>query len=352
MTAARSVPGPAFAADAPAKLNLGLAVTGRRADGFHTLRSVFVRLALADGLEVRRLPDARAGGATGGSASATDLPAMDVPATGAAGDTVRVEGQTGEAWDPADDLVLRAVRALRAHVGRPLPPLAFVLTKRIPVRGGLGGGSSDAATALGLAARAWGLDLPSSEPGAIAPHLGADVPFFVARHEVALVEGIGEAIEPLPAPATPAGVVLVTSPGGPSTAAIFRAHDAAPPPDATARRHVDALVGRLRAGLDGPELAELAPSLREANDLWPAAVRLSPELDRLRDELERALDRPFLLTGSGSTLVGLHASPGEATVAADRLARDRPAVARHATVIATATAPATPAGASPRGGPR
>jgi 4-diphosphocytidyl-2-C-methyl-D-erythritol kinase len=280
-------------AAAPAKVNLALAVTGRRDDGFHTLRSVFLRLALHDELEVRRQADREAG------------------------DDLLV---TGDPDCPvADNLVLRAAGSLRDVVGDPLPGLAFELHKRIPVAAGLAGGSSDAAVALDLAAAAWGVRLHPATRLQVALLLGADVPFFSAGHAAALVGGIGESLEPLPPPYPPAGLVLVTPRQRLSTARVFLAHDVAARPTGTAEARVDDLADRLRAGLDGAELAALATDLRLANDLWPAAASQAPELAGLRDRLEAELGQPFLLTGSGPTLVGISASPSVAQAAAGYL---------------------------------
>jgi 4-diphosphocytidyl-2-C-methyl-D-erythritol kinase len=294
---------------APAKLNLVLAVTGARPDGYHTLRSVFLRIALADDVAVGLAPPTP-------------------PGTPGTSDRLVIEG------DPScpveDNLVLRAAAVLRglAADGRrmteaprasPLPALLFRLRKRIPMGAGLAGGSSDGAAALDLAADAWGLRLHPTARLEAALRLGADVPFFAAGHDAALVAGIGEALEPLPGLRTPAGVLLVTPGVRLATAQVFREHDggALGPAAADPAKHAaDALADRLRDGLDGPELAGLACGLRDANDLWPAALRLVPALGELRASLERATGRPFLLTGSGSTLFCLYPSPSQARAAA------------------------------------
>jgi 4-diphosphocytidyl-2-C-methyl-D-erythritol kinase len=188
--------------------------------------------------------------------------------------------------------------------------------------GGLAGGSSDAATALRLAARAWGLALSSADLARLGARLGADVPFFGADLPAALVTGIGESLQPLPALTAPVGVLLVTPPFGMATPAVFRMHDVLPPPGPAARRIVEDLARDWAAGLSGPDLADRAGSLRDANDLWPAALALDERLGPLRDGLERLLGRPVLMTGSGSTLVGLYPSPVTARAAADRIGSD------------------------------
>ncbi|OYD51036.1 4-(cytidine 5'-diphospho)-2-C-methyl-D-erythritol kinase [Acidovorax kalamii] len=150
---------------APAKLNLFLHITGRRADGYHLLQSVFMLVDWCDTLHFERRAD--------GSISREDLGAPL----------------------PEMDLTLRAAHALKAATGCTLGAHIGVL-KRIPAQAGMGGGSSDAATALLALNRLWGLDLPRSALETIGLQLGADIPFFL-RGNNAWVEGIGETITPL-----------------------------------------------------------------------------------------------------------------------------------------------------------
>ena len=279
---------------AAAKVNLGLAVTGTRPDGYHTLVSLFLRLDLADALAV-------------------------VPGLAGDPDTLTIGG------DPdcpvEGNLVLRAVAALRAALpdGPSLPGLAFTLVKRIPMGGGLAGGSTDAATALRLALRAWSRGMDPAALSVLAARLGADVSFFVARHAAALITGIGERIDPLPALRSRVGVLLMTPAYGMATPAVFAAFDRLPPPSPAAVAAAARLAARWRAGLEGADLAADAVVLRGANDLWPAVALLVPRMVRLRAVLEATLGRPVLLTGSGSTLVALYPSPDAARAAADRI---------------------------------
>lgn len=280
---------------APAKINLALAVVGRRPDGFHELVSVFMRVGLADRLSVE---------------------ADTVPGEG---DHLVVTGASGRI--DGLDLVLHAAGLLRAHVGRPLPALRFSLQKRIPVGGGLGGGSSDAAAALDLAAGAWGLALGDEERLDLAARLGSDVPFFAARAAAALIEGRGERIRPLPPPHGAPAVLLVTSEQGLSTTEAFRALDASGVDFATSGTAAAyGLAAAIDAGLDAQAFAGWAGRLRDANDLWAPALRLRPELGARRDALEHALERPVLLSGSGPTLLALYPSLEAAEVGRDRLA--------------------------------
>jgi 4-diphosphocytidyl-2-C-methyl-D-erythritol kinase len=167
---------------------------------------------------------------------------------------------------------------------------------------------------------------------------------FVAGYGAALVSGIGDVIDPLPAPRPPAGLLLVTAAQRLSTAAVFAELDRGRPADRTSS-HIpgaseaaaDVLAQALRAGLDGAALLVLATRLRDANDLWPAASRLSPTLAATRDALEQALGRPVLLSGSGPTLVAVYPSHEFAAAAAVRLQKDRPAVLHDAIIAVTSS---------------
>jgi len=310
--------GPLHEAAAPAKINLTLAVIGGpRSDGYHRLRGVSARLSLVDDLSVR----------TTGSAPTRS------------GDMLRMRpGSAGVRT--GDDLALQAAEALRAWAARPLPRLALALRKRIPVGAGLGGGSSDAATALRLAARAWGLAIGEDELATIALGLGSDVPFFLAASPIALVSGRGEEVEPLPAAGVAGtGVLLVCRDGKPSTAEVFAAYDAqrrrshrertpaggAARGDAQGARGegggasqagaldlTDRLVVFLRKDPSPAGLVDLAPLLRDANDLYPAAARVIAGLPGLRERVEQVLGRPGLFSGAGPTFFVLYPSPAEA----------------------------------------
>src|SRR4051812_47595546 len=154
---------------APAKLNLFLHVTGRRADGYHLLQSAFVLLDWHDTLHFERRP--------GGKLSRQDL---GVPL-------------------PEEDLTLRAARALQQATGTAQGAHIAVM-KRLPAEAGMGGGSSDAASCLLALNRLWALGLSLGELERIGLALGADLPFFL-RGRNAWVEGVGERITPLELPA-------------------------------------------------------------------------------------------------------------------------------------------------------
>jgi 4-diphosphocytidyl-2-C-methyl-D-erythritol kinase len=150
---------------APAKLNLFLHVTGRRADGYHLLQSVFALIDWCDTLHFERRADGRV--------SREDL------------------GQTL----PADDLVVRAANALQAATGTTYGA-HIGIDKQIPAQAGMGGGSSDAAACLLALNRLWSLQLPLGVLSTIGITLGADVPFFLAGRN-AWVEGVGEKVAPI-----------------------------------------------------------------------------------------------------------------------------------------------------------
>lgn len=150
---------------APAKLNLFLHITGRRADGYHLMQSVFMLIDWCDTLHFERC--------SGDQITREDL-----------GDKL-----------PDEDLTVKAARALQAATGCNLGAHIGVL-KSVPAQAGMGGGSSDAATTLLVLNRLWGLNLPRAALEKIGLKLGADVPFFL-RGRNAWVEGIGETITPL-----------------------------------------------------------------------------------------------------------------------------------------------------------
>ena len=175
---------------APAKLNLFLHINGRRADGYHDLQTMFQLLDWGDeiGIEV------------------TDDPRIE-----------RIEGPAG--IDPATDLAVRAALALqRANGAR--QGARIRVRKRVPVGGGLGGGSSDAATVLLVLNRLWGTSLTPAELASLGLALGSDVPIFV-HGSSAWAEGRGEKLTPLE---LPEAWYLVVHPGvAVATAEIFQA---------------------------------------------------------------------------------------------------------------------------------
>lgn len=176
---------------APAKLNLFLHIVGRRDDGYHLLQTAFRLLDWGDTVHLRlRTDDA--------IARVSPLPGVD----------------------PDDDLTLRAARLLRRQAGGALPGVDVRVDKRIPMGGGLGGGSSDAATTLVALNVLWGLGRGVDELADLGLELGADVPLFV-RGRSAWAEGVGERLTPLEL--APCHYVIVDPHAHVSTQALYTA---------------------------------------------------------------------------------------------------------------------------------
>jgi len=268
---------------APAKLNLTLAITGRRTDGFHSLHSIMVPLTLGDALTVR---------VAGASATCDSLRVSGLPVT-----------------SEPDNLVLRAIAGARETVARyqelaEAPPalLTTLLSKRIPVAAGLGGGSSDAAAAIDAALGAWGLTMPAPVISELAASLGSDVPFFQAGCG-AVVTGRGENVEPLPPMTEPAAILLVTPRLPVSTAAVFRAYATGYRPTSDAALRIsEEVAAALRVTPSPSVLLDRAHDLALANDLVPAAVATAPGLAGFTAALARIVERPVCQSGSGPSL--------------------------------------------------
>ncbi len=261
---------------APAKLNLFLHVVGRRADGYHLLQTVFCFIDRADYLRFAPRED-------GAVVLATPIPGVP----------------------PETDLTVRAALALREAAGpraagsAAAAGVTITLDKRLPMGGGLGGGSSDAATTLLALNRLWGLDLPREQLQAIGLRLGADVPVFVHGRNT-FAEGVGERFTDVAVP--PAWYLVVVPPVAVPTPEIFRASD-------------------LRR--DTPLIAPAAwqPGTGR-NDLEPVASRLYPEVARHLAVLRRFGDAR--MSGSGACCFVPFARREAAEAAAAELAAVEP----------------------------
>ena len=256
---------------APAKLNLFLHVIGRRDDGYHLLQSVFVLIDWCDRLDFERRDDGRLARHDRGVAL------------------------------PADDLCLRAARALQQASGTPHGADIHV-DKQVPWGAGMGGGSSDAASTLLALNRLWGLHWPRRRLAEIGLALGADVPFFVGG-ENAFVEGIGERITPLPLP--PTWLAVIKPAASIETRAIF----ASP----LLKRDTEAVI------LSG-FLADTSGSVRRVlegygrNDLQPPAEACCAEVVHASSLLRQCYGNSRM-TGSGSAVFA-RAGTGAAPTAA------------------------------------
>jgi 4-diphosphocytidyl-2-C-methyl-D-erythritol kinase len=270
---------------APAKINLALAV-GPPAPprGYHPIASIFAPITLGGRVRV-----SRADGPTFSSRWADDLPSAL---------------RTAMDWPPEKDLVVRAWRAIEAHVGRALP-LAVEVVKGVPVGAGLGGGSSEAAAALGAINTVAGLGLSPATLRTIASSIGSDVAYFVPDGDGALpplarVEGFGERITPMRIGSVRAEhlpLVLLCPPFGCPTGPVYAAFDA--------QRSAGLRPERLTPLHDALSLATLDIDAIDAalfNDLADAAMVVQPALRTLRDAASEATGRRVHVTGSGSTL--------------------------------------------------
>jgi 4-diphosphocytidyl-2-C-methyl-D-erythritol kinase len=260
---------------APAKVNLFLHVTGRRADGYHLLDSLAVFAGVADRI---------------GFDMAEDL---TLRLTGPFASSLAVE---------QNNLVLRAARAL-AIAMEIEPTGALTLEKRIPVASGIGGGSADAAAALRLLCRAWQINPPSPVLERIASDLGADVPVCLHNRPLRM-GGIGDHLTS--APLLPLCGLLLVNPGVPlSTLSVF-----------TARSGGYSAPAQLPGGwANAQDMAACLGDLR--NDLQAAAICVVPAIADVLRAIEAT--RGCLLSrmsGSGATCFGLYADPAEAEAAA------------------------------------
>ena len=235
---------------APAKLNLFLHITGRRADGYHFLQSVFMLVDWCDTLHFDVKLD--------GSIQRIDL---NTPL-------------------PTDDLIVRAARALQTASGTSLGA-EIRIDKQIPAQAGMGGGSSDAASTLLALNKLWGLNWPISKLLPIGLALGADVPFFLYGYN-AWVEGIGEKIIPVLVP--PSRFVVVKPHAGIEPARIFGS-------STLARATKTATISDFAA----------QPYDFGRNDLQPVAQALCPEVEMAIQWLQSFGLKPRM-TGSGSAV--------------------------------------------------
>jgi 4-diphosphocytidyl-2-C-methyl-D-erythritol kinase len=262
-----------FDVPAPAKLNLLLHVVGRRDDGYHLLQSVFVPIDWSDTLHFERRSDGR-------------LARQDLGAS-----------------LPADDLCLRAARALQAATGTTLGA-DISIDKRVPSGAGMGGGSSDAATTLLALNRLWGLGLDTGRLTAIGVKLGADVPFFLGPGP-ALVEGIGERLTPVDLP--PQWFAVVKPAAGLATAAIFGSPLLGRTPEAA---RIEGFTGDGAAMLSARFVGGSPQGSTEGRGLWThgrndlqaAAEAACPEVAATRAWLAGRYGNARM-TGSGSAVL-------------------------------------------------
>ncbi|HSW47386.1 MAG TPA: 4-(cytidine 5'-diphospho)-2-C-methyl-D-erythritol kinase [Phycisphaerae bacterium] len=263
---------------APAKINWTLRVLRRRDDGYHDIESLVSTVSLHDDLAFSPRHDAR-------FVLTCDNPSV-----------------------PTDEsnLICRAATLLQSHA----PPAATGwncrLSKRIPVGGGLGGGSSNGAAALIALNQLWSLGWSKERLMAAAAVLGSDVPFFILGG-TAVIAGRGEQVRPTALPWH--GCIVLMMPAFPiSTAAVYRAWRPSEPPNPVERPAAD------------PSVA--VNWIKQAyNMLEEPAMRVCPALAELIGQAAKLIDRPVRISGSGSTLFTAYDSEPQAREAADLLNR-------------------------------
>ncbi|MBI4364550.1 MAG: 4-(cytidine 5'-diphospho)-2-C-methyl-D-erythritol kinase [Candidatus Latescibacteria bacterium] len=267
----------------PAKINLGFWILGRRPDGHHEVDTILQAVSLEDEILLE---------ASGGEGLALETRGRPILGEGA-------------------NIVERAWYLIQDRAGRKLPGIRVTLTKRIPVGGGLGGGSSDAAGFLLGADRLLGLAIGGADLMGLASRLGADVPFFM-RGGTARGTGRGDRVRHL-CPAPPAWIVLATPPVAVSTTWAY------------GRARIRLTLGRgaasmLAAALGHGRWDVIAPLLH--NDFEDVVLPEFPAVAKLRRALHAGGALGSLLSGSGSTVFGLASTMEHARRLAERAAAE------------------------------
>lgn len=274
--------------EAPAKINLALHITGRRADGYHLIESLVVFAKLGDRVAVQR----------------------------ADCDRFRLTGPEAAALsseDAANNLVVRArdgLREIARQSGLELPPVEICLDKQLPVASGIGGGSADAAATLKALCSLWDYAPGPDTLSQLALRLGADVPMCLDGRAL-IARGIGETLSPVEL-GFGLDLVIINPRVGVSTPTVFSAlkcRNNAPLPAPDGLDDRDGFLKWLEAA---------------RNDLQPPAQRMVPEIADCLSALELAGARFSRMSGSGASCFGVFDSTELARAAAARLLQDQP----------------------------
>jgi 4-diphosphocytidyl-2-C-methyl-D-erythritol kinase len=244
-----------------AKINLGLQVLNKREDGYHNLHSLFLEIDLADELSFREASELKLG------IEGADLPLDE------------------------NNLITKAYRLIRSKVEDVQSEYSIHLKKKIPLGGGLGGGSSNAATVLITLNQLWKLNLTEDELENMSKSLGADVPFFI-RGGIQLIEGIGDRLSLVdPTPLKDLQFILVVPPVHISTTWAYRALNKTLQPD---KSH--------------PKFSPLSKPMKWElfdNDFERVIRKTYPEVGKIKENLQSAGALYAGLSGSGSTVFGV-----------------------------------------------
>nr|WP_312970249.1 4-(cytidine 5'-diphospho)-2-C-methyl-D-erythritol kinase [Brucella intermedia] len=277
---------PAVTRLAPAKINLALHVTGRRADGYHLLDMLVVFARFGDIIRIEP----------------AEVDSFTVCGPFAAG--IPLDG---------GNLVLKAREALRQQTQRALPPVAIHLEKNLPIASGIGGGSSDAAATLLALDELWGLNLGFEKLAAIGLDLGADLPMCLhgaSKGTPLAARGIGEDLAPVAGfPALP--MLLVNDGTAVATPDVFRALEKRDHPALVLASHPD--IGPLCAYLQTTR-----------NDLLSPALKLAPRIGDKLELLRRSGSLYAQMSGSGATCYAIYEDIAATERAAEHLSAERP----------------------------
>lgn len=266
--------------EAPAKVNLVLKVTGKRSDRYHEIKSVFQKISLSDTLTFSDAPDGR------------------------------IDFSCSHPGVPVDssNLIVRAIELMRKEAGV-TKGVKIVLTKKIPVSAGLGGGSSDAAVTLKELNRRWESGLSEAKLQELAFKLGADVPFFLGS-ALSLVEGAGEKITPLKAEKSFSALII-----NPGFAISAEEAYGGSKFTFTAFERDPELIADIESG--DPRLV----CRHFINDLAPYALSKYPKLAELKEKIEKTNPSPLgsLISGSGPTIFAIYPDMESARLAEEKL---------------------------------
>jgi len=282
--AGQTVTGSSLTLKAPAKINLYLKVLSRRPDGYHDIESVMQKITLFDILSLTRE----------GTAVSLTCPGSEIP-------------------ENRENLVYRAAEIFFATAGID-PGVKIVLEKNIPVAAGLGGGSSDAATALLGLNRLFGVALGFERLLEIGLQLGADVPFFLYDYSAAVAGGIGEKLEKA-GPIQEHWIVLVNPGFAVSTKWVYENF----PLTSCSNPYILARGRKMVR-----DFHTVQPGLLEelGNDLETVTLNRYPEIGYIKKELKKAGAVTALMSGSGPTVFGLFTGKKEAQSSLAKFAKD------------------------------
>lgn len=254
-----------------AKINIGLNILRRRADGYHDISTVMVPVGWCDVLEM-------------------------VPSQTGKGSFQLVGEDSLGLADSADNLVMKAIRALESYIGQSLPPTDIYLSKVVPTGAGLGGGSSDAAFAIRGANELYGLGLSDEDMASVAVKVGADCPFFIYNRPM-LAEGIGEKLTPVTVPALDSLSVLIVKPSAEAVSTKDAYAGVEPHEPEGGRTVADAVM---------MPPAQWMASGALVNDFEKSIFPLRPSIAAVKEKLMTTQALYISMSGSGASVFAIY----------------------------------------------